>query len=204
LNSSPVLESGQTTIDSCRVRARQIARSLLFAAAVQLGASGAWAIDAEADRDAAFEHVRLSVANVVLGIIDYSRWATPERPALLCVTLGGAHASALFQALPEHGLARRLAVRAVVRNKPLPAECDVAVYEAWDGTALRQALLAQANRPVMSIGFGGEFCSDGGMICPGQGAAEGSFEVNLDAISRSGLRVNPRVLQLARPKGRPA
>ncbi|MDP3819891.1 MAG: YfiR family protein [Burkholderiales bacterium] len=181
-----------------------MARSLLFAAMAQLGMAGAWAVDPEADREPGFDHVRLSVANVVLGIIDYSRWPQPERPALLCVTLGGAHAAALFQALPEHGLARRLAIRAVVRNKPLPAECDVAVYEGWEAAALRQALMAQAARPVMSVGFGGEFCSDGGMICLGQDTAEGSFEVNLDAISRSGLRVNPRVLQLARPKGRPA
>lgn len=183
---------------------RQIGRSLLIVLVAQLGAAGAWAIDAETDRDPGFDQVRLSVANVLLGVIDYSRWPNPERPSLLCVTLGGAHASALFQALPEHGLARRLAIRAVVRNKPLPAECDVVVYEGWDAAALRQTLLAQAARPVMSMGFGGEFCSDGGMICLGQGAAEGSFEVNLDAISRSGLRVNPRVLQLARPKGRPA
>lgn len=183
---------------------RPLARSLLFAAIAQLGMAGACAIEAEPYRAAGFDHVRLSVANVVLGIIDYSRWPQPERPALLCVTLGGAHAAALVQALPEHGLARRLAIRAVVRNKPLPAECDVVVYEGWDGAALRQALLAQATRPVMSVGVGIEFCSDGGMVCLGQGAAEGSFEVNLDAISRSGLRVNPRVLQLARPKGQPA
>jgi hypothetical protein len=48
------------------------------------------------------------------------------------------------------------------------------------------------------IGEGAEFCSDGGMFCLDAGTTAARFTVNLDAVARSGLRVNPSVLLIAR------
>jgi hypothetical protein len=51
---------------------------------------------------------------------------------------------------------------------------------------------------VLLLGEGADFCSDGGMFCLEPGAGASRFGANLDAIARSGLRVNPLVLRIAR------
>uniref|UniRef100_UPI003137AACB YfiR family protein n=1 Tax=Variovorax sp. YR752 TaxID=1884383 RepID=UPI003137AACB len=45
---------------------------------------------------------------------------------------------------------------------------------------------------------GADFCSDGGMFCLEPAAPSVRFGANLDAIARSGLRVHPMVLRIAR------
>ena len=46
-------------------------------------------------------------------------------------------------------------------------------------------------------------CTVGTMFCLRLTEAQIGFDVNLDAIARSGLRVHPNALQIARRKGPP-
>ena len=73
-----------------------------------------------------------------------------------------------------------------------------ASYRALAISAARNLLQSTVGRPVLMIGEGQEFCTDGGMFCLQPAASELGFAVNLDAVARSGLRVNPRVLRMAR------
>lgn len=148
---------------------------------------------------------RLSEEALILNVIDYTRWPGPERPRLLCATAGSARGPALLRALKDGLQARRLEVQEIEPNRSPPAECDVLVFEIWELPSQRQVLRTLAERPVMTIGFGADFCSDGGLLClTPSAAARARFEVNLDAVARSGLRINPRVLQLSRPNRKPA
>ncbi|HSW22211.1 MAG TPA: YfiR family protein, partial [Burkholderiaceae bacterium] len=77
-------------------------------------------------------------------------------------------------------------------------ECEAIYVGTLAIHTARNLLQSMVGRPVLMIGEGQEFCTDGGMFCLHPGAVEVGFAVNLDAVARSGLRVNPRVLRMAR------
>jgi hypothetical protein len=148
---------------------------------------------------------RISPEGLIFSVIEYTRWPVAGKPALLCVTSGGPRGADVVRALQARPPAQRLEAREVEPNRSPPSACDVLLFEGWDPASLRAVLRAQSDRPVMSIGFGPGFCSDGGILCLAlPNATDRHFEINLDAVARSGLRINPRVLQLARPTRKPA
>jgi hypothetical protein len=53
-------------------------------------------------------------------------------------------------------------------------------------------------KPVLSISEGGDQCTVGSLFCLRVGDEQVSFEVNLDSVARSGVRIHPSVLQLSR------
>jgi hypothetical protein len=138
------------------------------------------------------------VTTTVAGIVSYTRWPT-ESPTIRLCTLGrGVAVDALLAADGLGAAPRPLAARPAGREADLAGECDVVYVGQLDAAAIRDALKSLAGRQVLLIGEGADFCSDGGMFCllPGAGAVR--FNVNLDAVARSGLRVNPLVLRLGR------
>lgn len=141
---------------------------------------------------------RPGVATLTLGLLEFTRW--PQPPDLLCVSAGGLQAQALAMALAQHPLASRLSLREVAVDSELPSACDAMLFEGWSEAQQAQQLREHAQRPVLTLGLGAAFCSLGGAVCFGQGAAQPAFEINTDALARSGLRVNPRVLLLARAR----
>ncbi len=156
---------------------------------------------AEAQRTLAQAQTGLTTAELVSAILGYTAWIEPDRNSLLlCVSRGAADADAILAHAKLQRLRWPLAGRSIEPDEPPPAPCDVIVFEGWQALSQRQALRGLAGRPVLSIGQGSEFCSDGGMFCLTPDPAGLRFEVNLDAVSRSGLRVHPQVLRLARPR----
>jgi hypothetical protein len=91
-----------------------------------------------------------------------------------------------------------VSVRALADTSQAGSSCDV-VYVGL-AAATRELLRHVAGHPVLMLGEGAAFCSDGGMFClePAAAAEQVRFNANLDAIARSGLRVNPLVLRIAR------
>lgn len=142
---------------------------------------------------------RASVATVVAGILGYTRWPTESGALRLCTLGRGPAVDELLSATTDLGSPqRRVAVQALASPAQMRVACD-AVYVADSGAAAaRETLRALAGQPVLLLGEGADFCSDGGMFClePGEGSTR--FGANLDAIARSGLRVNPLVLRIAR------
>ncbi|VVQ25624.1 hypothetical protein PS928_06100 [Pseudomonas fluorescens] len=55
-------------------------------------------------------------------------------------------------------------------------------------------------RPVLSISEGSDQCTVGSLFCLWGSDDQVSFEVNLDSVARSGVRIHPSVLQLSRRK----
>ncbi len=141
---------------------------------------------------------RPGVAALALGLLEFTRW--PRPPDLLCVSAGGPQAKALAAALPEHPLSSRLSLREVPVDAELPAGCDAMLFEGWTEERQAQALRENAERPVLTLGLGAGFCTLGGAVCFGEGRGQPAFEINTDALARSGLRVNPRVLLLTRAR----
>lgn len=177
---------------------RQGRWAVLAAVALALGASPASA-DTPAD-----EHVQ-SVTRIVVGILGYARWPA-EIPVLqLCVVGSTEYAEQLLQDSEPAVGAQRLEVRRVAASdtKAL-AECE-GVYAGQLDEAVWRSLMEQfAGRPVLTISERAELCRIGAMFCLRRRGEGTGFEVSLDSVARSGLRINPKVLQLARQRPAPA
>lgn len=144
--------------------------------------------------------LRLTVADAVLGILNYSRWPGVLRPLRLCSTTDNPHVAALK---PLHELApagRLLPLRLIAPEADPGPDCDAVFF--GPSPAVEARLPELIGRPVLTIGESTSFCSRGGMFClvPRSGGDGLRIEVNLDTVARSGLRVHPQVLKLGQPR----
>ncbi|MCC7285702.1 MAG: YfiR family protein [Burkholderiaceae bacterium] len=145
--------------------------------------------------------MRPPVVTVVAGIVSYTRWPEALRSVRLCAFGKGLGVDELLAGSDLGSPQLSVVVRARTAGAAID-ECDVVYVGVLPDDALRRLLRAATGRPVLLIGEGAEFCADGGMFCLHPGAQTAGFAVNLDAVARSGLKVNPRVLRIARqPEG---
>lgn len=138
------------------------------------------------------------VARIVTGIVSFTHWPA-EKPALrLCIVTPALHAGSLVQ-----HMAANTARPAIVQSYPaadthLESDCDVVYIEPVQD-AVRDGLFQRlAGRPILSVGGDDDACSIGSLFCLTRATGAVSFAANLDMIARSGLRINPKVLLLAR------
>lgn len=136
-----------------------------------------------------------AVARVVQSLIEYTRWPEPRSLLRLCVAGPAFHAARL------EGL--RLADGRIVerRTMPLPAvapaACDAVYIGQQPLAAQRQLTAALRGRGVMTIAEADPACRSQAMFCLTFMPQAVSFRLNIDAVARSGLRVDPRVLRLS-------
>ncbi|MGK5080988.1 YfiR family protein [Janthinobacterium sp. HLX7-2] len=139
------------------------------------------------------------VAQVLFGIISYVRWPV-ARPEVRVCMVGTPHHGAAIVDTPASSAGQRLRVKIQPASGAIN-ECDV-VYMGSLPDSERELLLAQViGKPILSVSEPGTACSVGTMFCLRLVEAQIGFDVNLDAIARSGLRVHPNALQIARRKG---
>ena len=139
-----------------------------------------------------------TVTTVVAGIVSYTRWPGEARPIRLCTIGKGRGVDELLAAADLGSALQSVPVQAVRGGAQALDGCDAIYVGALATGASRNLLQSAVGRPVLMIGEGSDFCSDGGMFCLQAAAPAVAFAVNLDAVARSGLRVNPRVLRMAR------
>jgi len=143
-----------------------------------------------------------AVARTTLAILEFARWPGEPREVRLCVVGTTPYAGALLASRPvwrERG--RHLSVRQRTA-RDVSADCD-ALYlgrlpEA-DARALHRRIAGEA-RITISEGRDARDADEGcdeDMFCLDlRGRSKVGFVVNRDALARSGVRVQPGVLQL--------
>jgi len=144
-----------------------------------------------------------AVGQVVLGILSYVRW--PQEPAelQLCVVGPTEFADGLLSGLVQNS-GRHVAVqRRAIDDPQLGESCDAVYLGALGDFDRRQVGMALSGHAVLSISERDPDCSVGSMFCLDIRPARVAFAVNLDAVARSGVRVHPNVLKLARQGSRP-
>ena len=131
------------------------------------------------------------VAGVVKGIISYTYW--PSRPAAvrLCVLGNTAYQDQLLSEL-KHLPGRAVDARRVTLATPALDGCD-ALYL---GPTMGMVAGRLARREVLAVSELDSSCPGGAMFCLNIRPDRVSFSLNLDAVARSGLRVDPKVLIL--------
>ncbi|MBL8312963.1 MAG: YfiR family protein [Rubrivivax sp.] len=145
----------------------------------------------------------VGVVQVVAGIVGYTRWPSEAPATVRLCTLGqGAAVDELLRHAGSSTGARPLSVRAADGHPQPWLDCDALYLGQVDAQASRAMLQGLSGRPVLVLGEGTGFCTDGGMFCIDATSPAPRFQANLDAIARSGLRVNPLVLRIARPSSR--
>lgn len=142
----------------------------------------------------------LSPAGLVGAILAYTSWPQRDRPLVLCISRQASDAMAIQDQAAQLKLRWPLQTRMVEADEQPSPSCDAVYFDRWSASAQRTALQALAGRPVLSIGWGPDFCSDGGLICLSPGRTGLRLELNLDGVARSGLRMHPQVLRLTRPR----
>jgi hypothetical protein len=138
----------------------------------------------------------LAAARTVGSILAYSRWPVAPDPVRLCVVGVAAHVARLNGALPGGIVVSR-------RDFPtgttdLGAACDALYLGNLPLSEMRAATRAVRGKPVVTIAENDPACRGEAMFCLVFGDAALSFEMNIDAISRSPVRIDPRVLRMTR------
>lgn len=143
----------------------------------------------------------LDLRETLAGVLAYTRWPQPPEPLRLCLVGASSHAERIVrEGLPYAG--HTLMLRQIGIEDDVAAQCD-ALYlgnvSLPDWQRLQPSL---AGKPVLTLCERSEACTAGGMVRL-ESDADGRqvrFEVNLDAVARSTVRIHPQVLRLGRRK----
>nr|WP_314485230.1 YfiR family protein [uncultured Pseudomonas sp.] len=142
-----------------------------------------------------------NVTQVVLGILSYARWPIEPAYLQLCVVGPTEYADDLLKGATQAN-GRALQVRRVMVTDPSLIERCNALYLGKLSPEDRRGVFEQlTGQAVLSISEQVDPCSLGSLFCLRVGEEQVSFEVNLDSVARSGVRIHPRVLQLSQRRG---
>lgn len=139
-----------------------------------------------------------AVTQVVLGILSYARWPVEPAELHLCVVGPTEYTDDLLKGATQ-STGRPVQVRRLLANNPaIVSDCN-ALYLGKLTDEERSTLFQRLNgQPVLSISERDDRCIVGTLFCLRVGDEQVSFEVNLDSVARSGVRIHPSVLQLSR------
>ena len=137
-----------------------------------------------------------AVARTVKAMIDYTRWPSRKDLLVLCVAGQAQHASQL-------GGWRTIAGQDVERRDIAPlgsaaAGCDVVYIGTMPIAAQRGLTTAVRGKGVLTIAESDQSNASEAMFALDYLPQSLSFRLNIDAVSRSGLKVDPRVLRISR------
>lgn len=136
-----------------------------------------------------------SVAAMVRGIAGYARWPVAPNPIRICIAGRTSLGDAWIAGEGESRTLRR--VEAGARFSP--TQCDIAYIGRLDPADMRATYARLRGQPVLSITDADAACRSGAMFCIVPGANTLSFGLNVDAVTRGAVKIDPRVLRLARP-----
>ncbi len=136
-----------------------------------------------------------AAARTVKAIMEYTRWPQPRAQLVLCVAGPAQHAEQLGGWRMSDG-------RAVQRRNIAPvaaatAGCDVLYIGAVAIPVQRQLTAAVRGKGVLTIAEADPTNASEAMFALTYRPSALSFRINIDAVSRSGLKVDPRVLRVA-------
>lgn len=143
----------------------------------------------------------LDLRETLAGVLAYTRWPQPPEPMRLCLTGTSLHAERIMrEGLPVTG--HSLLLRQIGTEEDVAAQCDalyLGTVALQDWQRLQPTL---AGKPVLTLCERSEACTAGGMVRLeiDPDGRHVRFEVNLDAVARSSVRIHPQVLRLGRRK----
>lgn len=132
-------------------------------------------------------------------MLGYASWPVVPTPMRLCVLGRSRHSDSLASHLATVYAGRDFELRVLDEASPRLDGCSALYVGAYDPQAWRALSPQLRDLPVLSICERSEGCATSGMFSldiRADGATR--FEVNLDAVARSRVRVRPQVLLLGK------
>jgi hypothetical protein len=160
-------------------------------------ASAAHAVTGASRPDLSIPPRDAAVRQVVLGIISFTRWPTPPARLHLCVSGRPDYAQGLADTL-QVGSTPLEVQHVQFDDSTLGATCQVVYLGDLSDIERQRVSAAVAGHPVLTIAEHDPSCTAGSMFCLNVDGERVTFDINLDAVARSGVRVHPNVLNLAR------
>lgn len=158
-----------------------------------LNTAGAASRSSEADRERVIDQ---QVSYIVAGIISYSRWPEHNAPEKGCI-LGSTPFLAVLLDQNNHNYSYTWHYYQDLEDLGTDS-CDILYLGLLSSDETNKLLFEMAGKPVLSISENDPDCDDGSLICLSLNGAGSSFQVNLDAVARSGIRIHPQVLKLGK------
>ncbi|EJV7173320.1 YfiR family protein [Escherichia sp. 93.1518] len=148
---------------------------------------------AQETTDAA-KNVRLMVS----GIVSYTRWPALSGPPKLCIF----SSSRFSTALQDNGATSLPYLPVIIHSKQeaLISDCNGFYFGNESPTFQMELIKQYPSKALLLIAEQNAECIIGSAFCLLINNNDVRFAVNLDALSRSGVKVNPDVLMLARKK----
>ncbi|MHC1481389.1 YfiR family protein [Frateuria aurantia] len=138
-----------------------------------------------------------AIAQVVEGIVSYTRWPQATRRRRLCIGADPQYANVIAHGWVDPAGTVVDARTISVEDPDIGAQCDIVYLGPLTGPRQAGLFSALAGHPVLSISEFNPDCSVGSMFCLKITPRHIGFDINLDAVSRSGVRVHPSVLRLS-------
>lgn len=144
-----------------------------------------------------------AVNRMVGGIVSYARWpdGSSNSARVMCVIGTPRLTNRMAPDIPGAGSVTVRRMNAAAVNDR--SGCDILFLGRMAIADRRQLIAWVRGRPILTITDDDAACLYGAMFCL-NGRASLSFSVNLDAIGRGPLRIDPRVLTIGRSTGGPA
>ena len=144
-----------------------------------------------------------AVNRMVGGIVSYARWpdGSANSARTMCVVGTPRLTNRMAPDVPGAGSVTVRRMNAAAVNDR--SGCDILFLGSMAVADRRQLIAWVRGRPILTITDDDAACLYGAMFCL-NGRASLSFSVNLDAIGRGPLRIDPRVLTIGRNTGGPA
>ncbi len=147
----------------------------------------------DADRE---QQTAQQVSYIVSGIVSYSRWPDDIAPSKACIVGSTLYMQALF----DQDVNRNSYAWQHYQDSDYGEveRCDIVYIGSLTSSEQHNLLSEITGKPVLSISEHDPECYGGSLICLNLVEEGSSFQVNLDAVARSGIRIHPQVLKLGR------
>jgi YfiR/HmsC-like len=136
-----------------------------------------------------------AAARTVRAIIEFTRWPVRSDPVLLCVAGPARHAALLGTIRLSDG--RKVERRNIAASSAALAGCNVLYLGNLPVAQQRQLTAAVRGKAVLTIAESDTGSASDAMFTLSYQPNALSFRLNVDAVSRSGLKVDPRVLRVS-------
>lgn len=135
-----------------------------------------------------------AVARMLHLLTGYTRWPEPRERLRLCVIEPADHADVISSS----AFAKKtgIGVLPAAQQDMAGKNCDIVYIGRLSMDAQRKVTRALRGKPVLTVAENDPACRSQAMICLLFEAESLSFRLNVDAVSRSQVRIDPRVLRM--------
>lgn len=141
--------------------------------------------------------VRPAIAATIAGIASFTHWPQPQAPVRLCLAGATQVAERDFAGVSIDD--QPVAVTRIDRPAALAnTRCSILYIGRMPVAVAQRLLWTSYGRAILTIAEDDAECRGGAMFCLRIEPATVRFALNLDAISRGAVKVDPRVLRLTR------